>query len=76
MKKRTAFVANGLRRFLSSPEFYRKRAAAEAEVRAERATELATAKGYWERRALEQEIRLEVERRSGAPSPYALFGCR
>jgi hypothetical protein len=73
MSKTAAFVADGLRRLLSSPEFRRKRTAVEAEVRAERATELSAATGYWERRAIEQEIGREVERRAGAPSRHALF---
>ena len=75
MSKRAAFVADGLRRLLSSPEFRRKRAAIEAEVRAARAAELSAA-GYWERRAIEREIKREVERRVDMPSRHALFVSR
>ena len=76
MSKRAEFVADGLQRLLSSPEFCRKRAAIDAEVRAERAAELSATRGFWRRIAFEREIRREVERRVGMPSAQALFLAR
>lgn len=69
------FVADGLQRFLRSPEFCKKRALIEGEVRREFADELAAATGYWHRTSIQGKIKREIDRRmkSITPSPYALW---
>lgn len=71
-------VVDGLRRLLRSPEFGAKRAAIEAEVRKEYATELAATSDYWRRVAIEEQIDREIQRRldSMIPSRYSLWSCR
>jgi hypothetical protein len=71
-------VADGRERLLRSPEFRAKRAAIEAQIRADHEAELSAAADYWSRRALEERIDREIERRLNSlmPSPYSLWSCR
>jgi hypothetical protein len=73
----SSIVADGLRRFLRSPEFRAKQAAIEAQVREEHAAELAASPDYWGRRAVEEQIEREVQRRlESITSRYSLWSCR
>jgi hypothetical protein len=73
MSKRASsgFVADGLGRLLSSPDYRRKRAALKAHIRQKYAGELAAATGYWQRIAIEYKIRRELKQ--SEPSPYSLW---
>ena len=74
----SGIVVDGLGRFLRSPWLREKRAAIEAQVRAEYAAELAATSEYWRRVAVEEQIDREIRRRvdSIMPSPYTLWSCR
>jgi len=74
----SAFVADGLRRLLQSPEFRAKQAAIEAHVRAHYSDALAAASDYWQRVVIEEDIEREIDRRlkSVMPSPYSLWTSR
>jgi hypothetical protein len=71
----SGFVADGLNRFLKSPEFREKKAAIEAEVRAARQAELAAELDLGRRAHIEDEIEQEIEERVKRimPSRYALW---
>ncbi len=79
MNDRTSgFVVDGLERLLRSPEYRAKRTAIEAQVREEFAPELAATSDYWRRRAVEEQIDREIQRRLDGitPSPYSLWSTR
>jgi hypothetical protein len=59
---------------ISTGGWHRLRTAIEAETRAKYEKELASAIGYWKRRAIEGKIRKEVEQRmQRGASPYSLW---
>jgi hypothetical protein len=69
------FVVDGWQRFLRSSEFRAKRTAIETQVRAEHEADFAAASDYWSRRAVEERVDREIERRLSSimPSPYSLW---
>ena len=73
--RESGIVADGLLRFLCSPEFKAKRTAIEAQVREEHAAELAATSDHGRRRAIEEQIDREIQHKLDGitPSPYALW---
>jgi len=69
--KKTAFVADGLRRLLMSRSYREKQVELEAKIREKYSAELSAAAGYWERLAVEDKIKREIE--EGRPSSYSLW---
>jgi hypothetical protein len=71
----SGFVEDGLRRFLKSPGFHKKKAAIEAEVRAAHEAELAAELDLGRRAHIGDEIEREIQQqlKSIMPSPQALW---
>ena len=70
-KHSSGFVVDGLRRLLDSPEYRRKQELLEAKIREKYSAELAAATDYWQRVAVEDKIRRELEQ--SRPSAYCLW---
>jgi hypothetical protein len=75
MRAHFGMVADGLQRLLWSPSYRQKKAAIEAQVRAEHASAFSSAADYSQRVALEDKINAEINHRlkSFTPSPYPLW---